>query len=307
MTVGETPGVTPEDAILYAGDDGNELNMVFQSELMDIDAGAGGKWEAREWKLAEFKKIVSKWQTALGGKAWNSIFLGNHDQPRAVSRFGNAAAHHAESAKMLATLLMTHQGTPYIFQGDEIGMTNASFQSISDCRDIETLQYYKRSMDNNVDEAEIMRNICRQSRDNARTPLQWSNSENAGFSQGIPWMGVNPNFTQINVEDELHKDGSILRYYSKLIRLRHENDVLIYGKYRPVCEDSEEVMAYIRELDSDRMLVVLSFSEHSVRFEFPKDSLSANSELLTGNLRSRIPLTEKSIELQPYEALVIRL
>lgn len=305
MTVGETPGVAPEDALRYAGNDGRELNMVFQSELMDVDAGPSGKWESKPWGLPEFKSIVFKWQNALDGKAWNSIFLGNHDQPRCLSRFGNDDKYQKESAKMLATLLLTLQGTPYIFQGDELGMTNMCFKSIEDCRDIEAINYYKSSLQNGLKPDEIITRIREKSRDNARTPMQWTARKNAGFSQGKPWIEVNKNHTRINAENEENGLDSILNYYRRLIRIRHEFPALVYGHYTPLYENDEHTMSYIRTQNDTRLLVILNFTTHEQIFRFPEGCLSEHSYVLMDNIRNGAFCLEKEIQLQPYEACII--
>lgn len=307
MTVGETPGATTKDAALYAGSDGRELNMIFQSELMDIDSGENGKWDTRKWKLTDFKRVVSKWQRELYKKAWNSIFLGNHDQPRIVSRFGNDSDYREESAKMLATLLLTLSGTPYIFQGDEIGMTNFPFRSKDECRDIETIEFYDREVKSESKNSEIIKKIRAKSRDNSRTPMQWSGKENAGFSRAQPWISVNPNYREINVENEEQDENSVLSFYKKMIRIRHENPALVYGEYLPIYEDSEKIMAYLREFEGVRLMVVLNFTGETAGFSFPENFLTGDSQILSCNLRGCAPALERKIELCPYEALLIRL
>jgi oligo-1,6-glucosidase len=307
MTVGETPEVTPADALRYAGTEENELNMVFQSELMDIDSEKSCKWETKTWHLTDFKRSVSKWQQALSEKAWNSIFLGNHDQPRMVSRFGNDTVYRVASAKMLATLLLTLQGTPYLFQGDEIGMTNTQFDSISDCRDIEAINYYQSALKNGINKTEIMNRIRRKCRDNARTPMQWNAAENAGFSCGTPWMAVNQNFRDINVENDLADADSIYNYDRRLIRLRHESPTLVYGTYRPLCENDERVMMYIRQMDDDCMLIILNFTDQSVTLKLPDEIKTENAKLLIGNLKESPYALKKEIGLEPYEALIFNL
>jgi oligo-1,6-glucosidase len=194
ITVGETPGVTPEQAILYTAEDRKELQMVFQFEHMELDSGPNVKWDLKPWRLHDLKVTMSKWQTALDGKGWNSLYLNNHDQPRMVSRFGDDGKYRVESAKMLATFLHMMQGTPYIYQGEEIGMTNVRFSSIDEYRDIETLNMYREYRERGVPVESIMESIYAKGRDNARTPMQWNDSENAGFTTGKPWIAVNPNY-----------------------------------------------------------------------------------------------------------------
>ena len=307
MTVGETPGVTPEEAALYTGGGRNELNMVFQSELMDIDAGKSGKWEQKEWKVPELRQTIGKWQAAMHDVGWNSLFLGNHDQPRAVSRFGNVKDYRVESAKLLATMLMTLQGTPYIFQGDEIGMTNLSFDSIDEYRDIETLNFYRESLKKGMTVPDIMQAIRKKSRDNARTPMQWSADLNAGFTQGKPWIEVNPNYVEINVEKAKLDADSILNYYIRMIKIRKANPVLIYGRYIPLFEECETVFAYMREFENQRCLIVLNFLDNDAMIHLPVDFRGTNFRLLIGNYSNSPWRADDKMELKPYEARVLLL
>lgn len=308
MTVGETGGVTPEEALLYVGEDRDELNMVFQFEHMEIDAGPSGKWETVPWKLTDFKRIMSKWQLSLQGKGWNSLYLNNHDQPRMVSRFGNDKEFRVESAKMLATLLHTLQGTPYIYQGEEIGMTNVRFRSIEEYNDIEIHNFYNIALNElGLDEKEVMEAIYLKGRDNARTPMQWDDSPNAGFTTGKPWLGVNPNYKEINVAAALKDSNSIFYYYKKLIQLRKENLVIVYGDYRPILEEDENIYSYIRTLDDDRILVILNFFDRTPEFRLPEDIAYDSAELLISNYNVDPAEDLRSIKLRPYEARVYRI
>ena len=245
FTVGEAPGVDPETAKLYVDDDRNELNMIFQFELMDIDSGTD-KWDLKPWKLTTFKDIMYKWYDSLKEKGWNSLFLNNHDQPRMVSRFGNDKEYRVESAKMLATFLHTWQGTPYIYQGEEIGMTNVRFEDLSDYKDIEIINMYKEKSQQGISKEAIMNSIFAKGRDNARTPMQWDSSEGAGFTKGKPWIKINPNYNNINVEDSLKDTNSIFYYYQKLIKLRKEHEVIVYGDVNLLLRDDENIFAYTR-------------------------------------------------------------
>ncbi|MFD1175293.1 alpha-glucosidase [Paenibacillus puldeungensis] len=313
MTVGETLDVTPEDVIKYAGTDRHELNMVFQFELMGIDSGPSGKWEVTPWKLTDFKKIISKWQTSLEGKAWNSIYLNNHDQPRLLSRFGNDKEYHNKSAKMLATMLHTLQGTTYIYQGEEIGMTNVRFDTIEEYRDIETLNRYQECIDQGQEPSEVMESIYAKGRDNARTPMQWTgNHPHAGFTTGTPWLTVNPNYPEINVERALADEDSIFHYYQKLIRLRKQHDVIVYGAFELLNADDEQVFAYTRTFGEERLLIILNFYDKPARFEWNWSKVEAISgertaELLISNYD--IPASEdvRQVDLRPYEARVYKL
>ena len=232
MTVGETSGVTIEEAQKYAGEAGKELNMVFQFEHVDNGSGDYGKWTTEKYDFKEFKRIMIKWQEELQGKAWNSLFLGNHDQPRSVSRFGNDnPAYRETSAKMLATCLHMMQGTPYVYQGEELGMTNVYFDKLEDYRDIESINFFTELTESGLMTPEyMMKCLMLRSRDNARTPMQWDDSEQAGFTDGESWIKVNPNYKEINAAQQLKDPNSIFHYYQKLISLRKEKDIIVYGR-----------------------------------------------------------------------------
>lgn len=286
MTVGETPGVSVEDAQRYSGADRKELSMVFQFELMGIDNVPGNKWEKKPYQLTEFKAVMSKWQYGLADKGWNSLYLNNHDQPRLISRFGNDSEAYRElSGKMLATMIHTLQGTPYVYQGEEIGMINTRFESLEDYKDIESLNMYKDQMqifEEDCDlkkedaayqearekvHAEIMEKIYWRGRDNARTPIQWDSTVNGGFSDGEPWLLSNPNYKEINVEKAIKDSASIYHYYKKLIQLRKELPVIVYGRYEEILVDSEEIYGYTRTLDGSKLVVLLNFTDQEVRLE----------------------------------------
>ncbi|MCM3602009.1 alpha-glucosidase [Robertmurraya korlensis] len=307
VTVGETPGVDVEQAKLYTGSDRNELNMVFQFEHMDLDSGPGGKWDLRPLKLKDLRNNFTKWQKGLEEEGWNSLYLNNHDQPRMVSRFGNDGKYRVESAKMLATFLHTLQGTPYIYQGEEIGMTNVKFDSIEEYKDIETLNMYNEKVkENNEDEAKVMQSIYVKGRDNARTPVQWNASEHAGFTTGTPWIAVNPNYKEVNVEQAVADQDSIFHYYKKLIKLRKENDVIVYGKYDVLLEDHEQIYAYTRTLKKEKLLVILNFSDHRPEFVLPEDMICRDIEVLISNYEQSAEPDVSSIKLRPYEAIVYK-
>ncbi|MBQ1793866.1 MAG: alpha-glucosidase, partial [Peptostreptococcaceae bacterium] len=244
MTVGETPGVSPKHARDYVGEDRDELNMVFHFELMDLP-NASDKFYKKPYKLTDIKNIFMKWYDGLENIGWNSLFMNNHDQPRMVSRFGNDSKYRIESAKMLATLIHTFKGTPYIYQGEEIGMTNIYFDDIKKYRDIETINYYNEKI-KNEDEKSLIERIKITSRDNARTPMQWDNNLNGGFSKATPWIDVNPNYKQINVKESLEDSNSIFNYYKELIKLRHNNDTIVYGDVKLIYPENESIFAYTR-------------------------------------------------------------
>jgi len=303
MTVGETAGVTPEQACLYAGNDTGELNMVFQFEHVDVH-GKYGKWNNQRMPLTSLKKILSKWQNELFGKAWNSLFWDNHDQPRAVSRFGDdSPEYRVVSAKMLATCLHMMHGTPYIYQGEELGMTNYPFESPADFKDIESVHAYEEWCESGRVSHELFWPcITAVSRDNARTPIQWDDTENAGFSTGTPWMPVNPNYREINARAAMADPESVFHYYQKLIALRKQYPVIVYGSYQLLLEDSEELFVYIREYEGEKLLVVCSFTDKEVEFEIPKEFQGA--QCLIANYENSYD-SEKMV-LKPYEAFVLR-
>ena len=305
MTVGETPGVDTESAKLYVNSDRNELNMLFQFELMDIDSGWGGKWDVKPWKLSTFKKIMYKWYEGLKEKGWNSLYLNNHDQPRMVSRFGNGKEYRQESAKMLATLLHTWQGTPYIYQGEEIGMTNVRFEDISEYRDIETLNMYNEKIRQGVPVETIMKSIYAKGRDNARTPMQWDASDNAGFTEGTPWIRVKPNYKEINVENALKDRNSVFYYYQKLIKLRKEHEIIVYGDVNLLMEDDENIFAYTRSYNDEKLLVILNFFEKEAEFKLDEGMKFDGAELLISNYEVDNPELKNMI-LRPYEARVYK-
>ncbi len=303
MTVGETAGVTIEEAQKYADDDRNELNMVFQFEHVESGCGDYGKWTTAKYDFKEFKNIMIKWQEELQGKAWNSLFLGNHDQPRSVSRFGNDNPVYREtSAKMLATCIHMMQGTPYVYQGEELGMTNIYFDKLEDYRDIESINYFKEFTESGLMTPEhMMKCLMLRSRDNARTPMQWDDSKQAGFTEGEPWIKVNPNYKKINAAQQLEDPDSVFHYYQKLIRLRKEKDIIVYGEFEPLYREDEQIFAYTRKQDQEKLLTVCNFSDKNAEVEVPEEFKGA--ECLITNLGRKE--FERKIVLNPYEAFVL--
>ncbi len=302
MTVGETAGVTPEQAKLYAGENAHELNMVFQFEHVESD-GKYGKWTDQKMPLTTLKKILSRWQTELYNKAWNSLFWDNHDQPRAVSRFGDDRPQYREiSAKMLATCLHMMQGTPYIYQGEELGMTNYPFKNPGDFRDIESINAYQEwCVDGPIPHDAFWPCLTFKSRDNARTPVQWDDSAQAGFTAGTPWIAVNPNYKEINAKAETANPDSVFHYYKKLIALRKQNPIMVYGKYEALLEDCEELFAYTRTYQNEKLLIVCSFCDHETVFTIPDEFLGMSC-LITNTGRE---YGRKEITLEAYEAFVL--
>lgn len=306
MTVGETPFVTPEIAMEYVREDKKELNMVFSFEHMDFDRDYI-HFKKKPFDLIELKKIFTKWQKGLQEGGWNSLYWNNHDQPRVVSRFGDDKNYWEKSAKMLATCLHMQRGTPFIYQGEEIGMTNVAFESIDDYRDIESLNLYKNEvLTGRKPHSDVMNFIYEFGRDNARTPMQWDDSEYAGFTRVKPWIEVNPNYKEINVKAQLQDANSILNYYRKLINIRKENEIVVYGEYDLILDDHEEIFAFTRTLGDDKLLVICNFSCNEPIFQLPDDIQYNFYQLLISNYEIHVEDIEK-IKLRPYEARVYQL
>lgn len=304
MTVGEMPGVNVEQAKLYTDDSRNEVNMVFQFEHVDLDSGPGGKWDLKPLQLTDLKNNFTKWQTGLEDIGWNSLYLNNHDQPRMVSRFGNDQQYRVESAKMLATFLHMLKGTPYIYQGEEIGMTNVRFDSMDDYKDIETLNMYNEKVkQNGEDPAKVMESIYVKGRDNARTPFQWDDSEHGGFTTGTPWIQVNPNYAEINAKQAVADENSIYHYYRKLIQLRKEQQIIVHGRYDILIPEDENIYVYTRTLGSQKLLVLLNFSKEEQAFEFPVELQGKKNQILISNYDGNEGY-DPAISLRPYEAIV---
>ncbi|GAB3460596.1 glycoside hydrolase family 13 protein [Azotobacter salinestris] len=307
LTVGETWGVTPEIAKLYSEPARRELSMVFQFEHITLTWDQqDGKWTPRAFDLREFKGVIGKWQSALGDTGWNSLFWNNHDLPRAVSSYGDPGRYRVESAKMLATALHFLKGTPYIYQGEEIGMTNVRFESVEDYQDAESLGLYRERIAAGVSHEAMMEGIYANSRGNARTPMHWDASEHAGFSHGKPWMRINPNYREINVAAALDDPGSILHHYRTLIRLRKERPVIVHGDYRPLLDAHPQVFAYERQLGDQRIVVINNFSGQLVELELPADLRDLAGESLVSNYGPRNVLGQ-DLALQPYESFAIAL
>ena len=299
LTVGEAAGVTIDEAKKYANSDGTELGMVFQFEHVDLVKSPIGKWTDQKPQLTDFRRVMNKWQYELEGKAWNSLFLDNHDQPRVVSRFGNdSEAYRVISAKMLATCLHMMKGTPYIYQGEELGMTNVYFDKLEDYRDIESINAFHQYVDSGIVKADdMMRYLKEISRDNARTPMQWDDSKNAGFTDGTPWINVNPNYKEINAKAAVAEPDSVFHYYQELIKLRHTLPIIVYGKFQGLLEDSETIYAYERHLDGQVLTVACNFTDQEQDCTLFDDL--AGEELISNYN------THKAGKLQPYEARVI--
>ena len=307
LTVGETWGATPDIAKLYSNQDRNEVSMVFQFEHMSVDKIEGKrKWDLAPINFIKLKQILSKWQTELKNEGWNSLFWNNHDLARVVSRFGNDKEYRVESAKMLATVLHMKMGTPYIYQGEEIGMTNMKFESIDDYKDIEAINTYNERISLGYTHEEVMKSLHAKARDNARTPIQWDKSENAGFTIGTPWIAVNPNYKNINVEDALNDKESIFYHYKELINLRKNMDVIVYGDFELLYKDDLNIYSYTRTLGDEKLLIVCNFFDKEVQFTKPEHLECKDSQILISNYKDSSKNIEK-INLRPYEAIVYKL
>ena len=305
ITVGECSGVTLEEAKKYARSDEKELNMVFQFEHMDVDSDEkAGKWTTRKMDLRNLKKILTRWQKGLQDIAWNSLYWENHDQPRSVSRFGNDSDEYREiSAKMLATCIHMMQGTPYVYQGEELGMTNCPFNTLDNFRDLESINaFHELTEQGKMTEEDMMAAIGYKGRDNARTPMQWDDSAYAGFSTANPWIMVNPNYTKINAKDQINREDSVFKYYQKLIKLRHESELIVYGTYDLILDDDKDIYAYIRTLGDKKLIVYCNFSENTREVELPEEF--TNGKVLISNyIDAKV---KHKITLRPYEAIVIQ-
>ena len=312
ITVGEAWGADIDRAKLYSKPDGSEFSMVFQFEHMMLDQEPGKeKWDFCPLPFVKLKKCLEKWQKELHGCGWNSLFWDNHDLPRIVSRWGNDREYRVESAKMLATVLHGMEGTPYVYQGEELGMTNVRFDSIEQYQDIEIRNMYRERLEKGYAEKDIMESIYAKGRDNARTPMQWDDTENAGFTTGTPWLGVNPNYTEINARSQLHDENSVFHYYKKLIQLRKENSIFVEGDFTLLLPEDENIFAYVREYEGRKLLVAANFTDKEVECPLLKewgvpvsedgaDKSRDNVVLLIHNY-SDLPSQQK---LRPYEAMM---
>ena len=305
ITVGECPGVNAEQAKKYANIDGSELDMIFQFEHVSSSPSTPnhhGKWDGKAMTMPELRDNFTKWQKDLEGCAWNSLFQSNHDQPRCVSRFGNDSDKYRElSAKMLATMIHFQKGTPYVYQGEELGMTNAYMDDIADYRDIESLNAYKDLTENEHIPAETVMGYLKEiGRDNARTPMQWDASENGGFTTGTPWLKVNKNYKTINAAAQVNDPDSVFAYYKKLIALRHTNDVMVNGVYDVLLPEHPQIYAYTRTLGDKKLLVICNYADHETKIpEELQEKIHAAKDILIQNYKD----TEEST-LRPYEAIV---
>lgn len=296
FTVGETPGLSVERALKYVQEDRHELEMVFTFDHVSLDGGDYGKWSQKRTDLVDLKKAIMKWVKGCENGGWNSLYLDNHDQPRAVSRFGDDGEYREMSAKCLALTLHLMRGTPYVYQGEELGMTNYHFTSLEECRDIEEINAYKDLVtDRHIySDQEMLENISSKGRDNARTPMQWDDSQNAGFTTGTPWINVNPNYKTINAAAQVNDPNSIYNFYKQLIALRHAHDIIVYGEMDLLYEDAHDLFAYTRSYNDEKITVLANWSDHEVTYD-----LTPEGDLLITNDEDVTPHT-----LKPYQAVV---
>ena len=309
MTVGEMSSTTIESCIKYSNPERNELSMTFNFHHLKVDYENGDKWTLADFDFLALKRILSLWQVEMyKGGGWNALFWCNHDQPRVVSRYGNDGEYHRESAKMLGTAIHMMQGTPYIYQGEEIGMTNPYFEKIEDYRDVESLNIYKIKMDEGMSKEKILKILQSKSRDNSRTPVQWNDEKHAGFTDGTPWIDVARNYQTVNVENALADENSVFYHYKKLIQLRKQYDIITYGDYQLILEEHPDIFAYVRNGQDEKLLVVNNFYGKDTVFELPKSVeaegykvgiLLSNYEDSTGDV--------SQINLRPYESIVYKL
>ncbi|MCU8406750.1 alpha-glucosidase [Vibrio vulnificus] len=306
LTVGETWGATPEIAKLYSDPQRHELSMVFQFEHITLTWQHGDKWNPIPLDLKQFKHVLTKWQTELSNQGWNSLFWNNHDLPRVVSKYGDDQRYRVESAKMLATALHFLKGTPYVYQGEEIGMTNVAFESLEQYKDIETLNFYKVKTESGVSHQHMMDAIHENSRDNARTPMQWSASQNGGFSQAKPWIEVNPNYPEINVEQALADSDSIFYHYQKLIELRKQYPAIVYGDFTPLFAEHDSVFAYVRSHQDEQLLVINNFSDQYVSLALPDNLQNKEVNCLIYNY-DPLDMLSVTLSLKPYQCFAFKL
>ena len=305
LTVGEMPGATVEQAAKFTDPARAEVDMVFTFEHVGLDQGET-KWDVKPLRLTDLKASLGRWQAGLAEVGWNSLYWNNHDQPRVVSRFGDDGAWRVRSAKLLGTVLHLHRGTPYIYQGEELGMTNFPFGGIDDFRDIESLNHHRHAVERGADPDDVLTALRSRSRDNARTPVQWDDSRHAGFTTGEPWLAVNPNHTEVNAAAAEADPGSVLHHYRRLVELRHTEPVVAHGDFTMLLPDDEQVYAFTRAHDGVELLVAANFSGEPVQAELDLDGW-ADADLLLSNLDGEdVAGSAWDGSLEPWEARVLR-
>lgn len=325
MTVGETPMVTPDIALKYVDEKRNELDMVFNFEHVEDDGTVvpEGKLKVlgfmikegikmlikgnKKFNVIKFKALVNRWYTVIERGGWNSQYFSNHDQPRHVSKFADDTTYHARSAKMMAILIHTLPGTPYVYQGEEIGMTNIAMPSIDDYRDVASINGYAKAVKAGIPKGFAFSALQEKSRDNARTPMQWSDQKNAGFTDGEPWIAVNPNYKDINVKAQLADSNSILNFYKKLIALRKENEVMVYGNFEMIDEGNKKSISYTREFTDAKWLVTINLTGKPSSVKLDEDVILNGAEVLLSTIEDSVLQSKSLIKLRPYEAIIIKL
>ena len=298
MTVGEGPGISTDNVLDYVGSDRGELNMIYHFEHLSLGHGSEGRLNPVPWKLSEFKDVFVSWENALDGKGWGTVALGNHDFARIVSRFGDDSTYRIESAKLLGTVLLTHPGTPYLYQGDELGMTNTPIASIGDVQDVWALNSWEIARKAGQDMDQVLKRIAQEGRDNARTPMLWDDSGNAGFTSGSPWIGVNPNHDQINASQQREDEASVYNYYKALITFRKTHQTLVYGRYECLDPDDETTYSYTRSDSDGTYLIVLNMSSQSVAIP----AVEGRWQMRINNYLGENP----TWELRPWEAKIFQ-
>lgn len=303
ITVGEMSSTTIDNCIRYSNPEEKELSMVFNFHHLKVDYKNGDKWTLMDFDFKQLKSLFKEWQEGMQkGNGWNAVFWCNHDQPRAVSRFGNDKEYPKESAKMLATSIHMMRGTPYIYQGEEFGMTNPYFESIDEYRDVESINYYNILKEQGESTDKILEILKSKSRDNSRTPVQWNDEKNAGFSEGTPWIPVGRSYKEINAENSMKDEDSVFNHYKRLIALRKEYDVIAYGTFKMILEDHKDVLAYVREYEGTKLVVLNNYYAKETTVEIPNDLLDGNSEILISNYKDSMELGSE-IKLRPYESV----
>ncbi len=302
MTVGEANGVNAEDANLWVGDNEGKFNMVFQFEHLEL-------WDYdpdKKFSLKALKNALSRWQDNLNGVGWNALFIENHDIPRVISTLGNDNEYRQECAKAFALMYFMQQGTPFIYQGQELGMGNVKFKTIEEYDDVKCINAYNEKIESGVSREKAMEQVWMSSRDNARTPMQWNSSEYAGFSESKPWIGVNPNYEEINVENEEKDENSVLNFYKKLIGIKKSSETLIYGEYKLILKEDENIYAYLRQLDNEKYIIICNLSDNINEYSYEKEQLYFD-ELLLSNYSVEKHLATNNIKLKPWECRLYKL
>ena len=302
MTVAEANGVSAEHAEEWVGDEKGKFNMVFQFEHLDL----WNNEDDQAFNVKECKDILTRWQYGLHNKGWNALFIENHDIPRATSTWGDDKNYWKESSMALGLMYFMQQGTPFIYQGQEIGMTNVKYENIDDYNDIKSVGIYNDMIAKGIDKDKALRHLWAISRDNARTPMQWDSSSNSGFSKSNPWIKINPNYRDINVENQLNDKDSILNFYKKMIKIRKENEALIYGEYKLILEDDENIYSYIREFENEKFIIITNLTDKKVEFNYDKEVLKYEN-LLISNYNIKAHEDINKILLNPYEARLYKL